>query len=86
MNRACAIALSLACGIVVAAMSMFAPSRAADADHFRPLFNGKDLEGWVATKPELWSVKDGIIIGKKGKNQIATNTFLATKEKYTTSY
>jgi Domain of Unknown Function (DUF1080) len=83
MNRARAIALSLASGIVVAAMSMFAPSRGAAADHFRPLFNGKDLEGWVATKPELWSVKDGMIIGKQGKNEIATNTFLATKEKYT---
>ena len=43
----------------------------------------RDLEGWV-TKPELWSyVKDGMIIGKQGKNQIVTNTFLATKKKYT---
>ena len=83
MNRARAIALSLASGIVVAAMSMFAPSRAADTDDFKPLFNGKDLQGWVATKPELWSVKDGMIIGKQGKNQLEKNTFLASKEKYT---
>ena len=65
------------------ASSMIAPGRADDQDDFKPLFNGKDLEGWEATQPELWSVKDGMIIGKQGKNQLKKNTFLATKEKYT---
>ncbi len=34
-----------------------------DADGFRPLFNGKDLTGWVPvnTAPSTWSVKDGMI-------------------------
>jgi hypothetical protein len=83
MNRAGPIAVALAIGIVAAGVSMIAPSRADDTDGFKPLFNGKDLQGWEATKPELWSVKDGMIIGKQGKNQLEKNTFLATKEKYT---
>lgn len=31
---------------------------------FRPLFNGKDLTGWVDvnTSPETWKVKDGMLI------------------------
>jgi len=31
---------------------------------FRPLFNGKDLTGWVDvnTSPETWKVKDGLLI------------------------
>ena len=33
---------------------------------FRPLFNGKDLSGWVNvnTDPDTWSVKDGMLICK----------------------
>ena len=33
---------------------------------FRPLFNGKDLSGWVDvnTSPETWKVKDGMLICK----------------------
>ena len=83
MNRGSAVARSLAIGIVVAGISMIAPGRADDQDDFKPLFNGKDLQGWEATNPELWSVKDGMIIGKQGKNQIKKNTFLAAKGKYT---
>ena len=31
---------------------------------FRPLFNGRDLTGWVNvnTEPQTWSVKDGLLI------------------------
>ena len=33
-------------------------------DDFKPLFNGKDLEGWVNVNcaPETWSTRDGMII------------------------
>jgi Domain of Unknown Function (DUF1080) len=67
-------------GFVVIAIAVVAPGRGDDAEEFRPLFNGKDLEGWKATKPELWSVKDGMIIGKQERGQLKKNTFLATKE------
>jgi hypothetical protein len=82
MNRGGAVALALAVGLVVAGSSTFAPIRADDKDDFKPLFNGTNLQGWEATKPELWSVKDGMIIGKQDKNQLKKNTFLAAKGKY----
>jgi hypothetical protein len=82
MNWGGVVVLPLTVGIVVAGMSMIAPSRADDKDGFKPLFSGKDLEGWEATKPELWSVKDGMFIGRQGSNQLEKNTFLATKKKY----
>jgi hypothetical protein len=38
-------------------------ARAADNDGFVPLFNGRDLTGWVNANcaPETWSVRDGMI-------------------------
>jgi hypothetical protein len=38
-------------------------ARAADYDGFVPLFNGRDLTGWVNANcaPETWSVRDGLI-------------------------
>lgn len=69
-------------GFVVIAAGGVAPGRGDDKDEFRPLFNGKDLEGWAATQPELWSVKDGMIIGKQKTGQLKKNTFLATREIY----
>lgn len=39
------------------------PAFAADADGFVPLFNGRDLTGWVNANcaPETWSVSNGVI-------------------------
>jgi hypothetical protein len=39
-------------------------SGAEDVPQWRDLFNGKDLTGWVNvnTKPETWSIKDGMLI------------------------
>ena len=38
-------------------------ARAAEKDVFAPLFNGRDLHGWVNVNcaPDTWSVQDGII-------------------------
>jgi hypothetical protein len=85
MNRGRVIVLALTIGIALGGIGVIAPGRAGDGDKddFMPLFNGKDLEGWEATNPELWSVKDGVIVGKQGKDQLKRNTFLATKRKYT---
>ncbi len=40
-----------------------AAAPAPDADGFVPLFNGRDLSGWVNGNcaPETWSVRDGVI-------------------------
>jgi hypothetical protein len=45
------------------------------------LFNGKDLEGWEG-HPELWSVKDGVIVAKN-TSPIKVSTYLLTKRTFT---
>ena len=48
----------------VAAVLFSAVLVAAAEDGFRPLFNGKDLTGWVPvnTAPSTWSVSDGMLV------------------------
>ena len=42
----------------------------------KPLFNGKDLTGWVGDS-RLWSVRDGVVHGETTeKNPTSGNTFL----------
>lgn len=48
---------------------------------FVPLFNGRDLTGWVGD-PALWSVEDGVILGSTEAKTITHNTFLATEKSY----
>jgi hypothetical protein len=51
----------------------------AEEDGFKPLFDGKSLEGWDGN-PKLWSVKDGAIVGQTTKeNPTRGNTFLIWK-------
>ena len=45
------------------------------------LFNGKDLDGWVGNE-DLWSVKDGEIVGKN-KDEVKVSTYLLTKQNFT---
>ena len=45
------------------------------------LFNGKDLDGWEGHE-NLWSVKDGAIVGKN-KDEVKVSTYLLTKRKFT---
>lgn len=44
---------------------------------WRPLFNGKDLDGWVEWGEEKWEVKDGVIYGSSGPKK--SEGYLATK-------
>jgi hypothetical protein len=57
-----------------------AASLAARAEEgFKPLFDGKSLDGWDGN-PKLWSVKDGAIVGETTKeNPTKGNTFLVCK-------
>jgi hypothetical protein len=49
---------------------------------FKPLFDGKSLEGWQGN-PALWSVEDGAIVGTTDKaDRIKHNTFLSTTKTY----
>ncbi len=44
------------------------------------LFDGKTLDGWIGYE-DLWSVKDGVIVGKN-KDPLKYSTYLLTKDKY----
>ena len=49
---------------------------AADEDGFKPIFNGKNLDGWDGD-PRLWRVEDGAITGETtAANPAQRNTFL----------
>src|SRR5437868_4143520 len=57
--------------LVLSAALLFSPAVRADAPEVAPkegkserigLFNGKDIDDWEGHK-ELWSVKDGVIVG-----------------------
>jgi len=48
---------------------------------FRPLFNGKDLDGWDGD-PRLWSFRDGMIVGSTEHAPLQHNEFLISKRSY----
>lgn len=51
----------------------------ADEEGFKPIFDGKTLDGWDGN-PKFWSVKDGTITGQTTKdNPTDGNTFLIWK-------
>lgn len=52
----------------------------AAEEGFRPLFNGKNLDGWDGD-PRLWKVENGELIGSTDGNPIDRNTFLIYKPK-----
>lgn len=59
---------------------LFLLSLASAEDGYRSLFNGKDLTGWDGN-PELWSVKNGEIVGKtNGPDHLDYNQFLIWRE------
>ena len=65
-------ALMLGAAFLISAGRLFA----ADEPGFNPLFNGKDLSGWQGN-PDLWSVKDGTILGQtQAEPKLTHNTFL----------
>jgi hypothetical protein len=50
--------------LLAAVLSATAVMLAQEAPQFRPLFNGKDLNGWVNvnTNPDTWSAKNGLLV------------------------
>ena len=78
MNRKRIQSLAWCLGIAMglAALAARAETPAADAEGFRPLFDGKTLEGWDGD-PKIWRVEDGCITGQTTKeNPAPYNTFL----------
>ncbi len=61
--------------LLAAATTIFA------ADGFKPLFNGKNLDGWHGDA-RLWKVVNGEIVGSTEGNPLETNTFLISNGTY----
>ncbi len=57
------------------------PLAAEEEQGFRPLFDGKTLNGFVGD-PELWRVEDGQIVGSTEGKKLKHNSFLATRKKF----
>ena len=51
------------------------------ADGFKPLFNGKNLDGWDGD-PRLWKVQDGMIVGSTEGVTLQDNSFLLTRQSF----
>jgi hypothetical protein len=68
---------------ILTALAFVVSVDASAADDFKKLFNGKNLKGWSG-HPDLWSVQDGVIVGKSqsGRDKIKHNHFLSTKKSY----
>jgi hypothetical protein len=49
-------------------------------DGFTPLFNGKNLDGWEVDTATVWSVSNGVLIGKTPG--LSYNEFLRTRKQY----
>lgn len=62
---------------VVAVLS----SQVVAAEELKPIFNGKDLEGWVQRGGKaVYTIEDGCIVGTTAKD--TPNSFLCTKRTY----
>jgi hypothetical protein len=50
--------------LLLPSIALIAAAPAQEVPSFRPLFNGKDLSGWVNvnTAPDTWSVRDGLLV------------------------
>ena len=68
------------CMVVLAAVVLFGNMEARDAG-FKPLFNGHNLDGWDGD-PQVWSVRDGMIVGSTENHPLRHNEFLISKDKY----
>jgi len=66
--------------ILMSLIMVFVPLMAAEDADFKPMFDGKTLQGWSGD-PRLWSVKDGAIVGSTDSVTIENNTFLIFKAK-----
>jgi hypothetical protein len=67
---------------LIAALALAFCHFQAQADEFKPLFNGKDLDGWVTPDNKaLFSVEEGVIVGRTD-GKLTKNEFLVTERPY----
>ena len=59
------------------------PALTAEDPDFKPLFDGKTLDGWVTPDDKtLFTVEDGQIVGRTKEGQLKKNEFLVTAKPY----
>ena len=74
--------ITLAAALLALGLTGSSIAQAADEPGFRPLFNGKDLTGWVTPADKaLFTVEDGQIVGRT-KGDLKKNEFLVTEKPY----
>ncbi len=66
---------------LMAACLAFPLTKEEKKEGFKPIFNGKNLNGWDGD-PRLWKVEKGILVGSTDGNKIAGNTFLISEKEY----
>lgn len=59
---------------------MLSVSQIADAQKSKPIFNGKNLDGWVKHGTEKWYVEDGLLICESGPDK--AYGYLSTEKNY----
>lgn len=71
-------------GVLAASLALTTASQTARAQSaFKPLFNGKDLTGWVTPDDKsLFSVEEGVIVGRTAEKQLKKNEFLVSDKTY----
>ena len=79
----CFLAASLPASRAAADDAPVVPPRQGKSETIK-LFNGQDLTGWVG-HPELWSVRDGVIVGKNTE-PVKVSTYLLTERKDFTDF
>jgi hypothetical protein len=63
------------------ALTLAGTSAADDEKGFKPLFDGRSLEGWEGNL-EMFRVQDGAIVGGTLEKRIPRNEFLCTREEF----
>jgi len=82
MRRAAMLLLFVLGAVGLAAVRPMLPASDQEPARFRPLFNGKDLTGWLTpVDKSLFTVEDGEIVGRT-KELLKKNEFLATDKSY----
>ncbi len=56
-------------------------TQAEQRQGFRPLFDGRTLNGWDGA-PGLWTVQDGVLVGSTHGHKLGHNSFLISKEEF----
>ncbi len=75
------ISFFLLAGLAVAAGPHNVLTEKEKQEGYELLFNGKNLLGWDGD-PDLWSVKDGMIVASTEGKDLSQNSFLITKERF----